>query len=208
MNLSGNIASVILAAGYSSRLRAWKPLLPLGRSTFIEEAVRNFRAAGVADIRVVTGHRAGELAPVLTKLGVKTIFNPDYDQGMFASVRAGVGSLERGVAAFFLLPVDIPLVQPRALMALMRAYYCSGALIIYPCFQGKRGHPPLIASACAANLPADCAGGFRAFLSRYHHAALDLEVEDEAVLLDCDTPADYRRLLAYSRRRDFTGPKP
>jgi probable phosphoglycerate mutase len=57
--------------------------------------------------------------------------------------------------------------------------------------------------ACVADLPRDCKGGLRAFLRDYDHAALDLEIMDEAVLLDCDTPEDYRRLLAYARREDI-----
>ena len=200
MNYSGNIAALILAAGYSSRLGAWKPLQPLGPSTFIEEAVRRFRAAGVEDIRVVTGHRAEELVLVLEQLGVREIFNPDYHQGMFASVGAGVRSLEPGIAAFFLLPVDIPLVKPRTISGLLHAYRQGGVGIIYPRFQGRRGHPPLISTACVADLPPACEGGLRAFLSRYENEALDLEVLDEAVLLDCDTPEDYRRLLVYGSR--------
>jgi CTP:molybdopterin cytidylyltransferase MocA len=202
MSTGGGIAALILAAGYSSRLGAWKPLQPVGRFTFIEEAVQRFRAAGVEDIRVVTGHRAGELAPVLRKLEVKEVFNPAYDQGMFASVRAGVRSLEPGIAAFFLLPVDIPLVKPPTMKALLQAYNSSGALIVYPHFKGRRGHPPLISTASVPNLPPDCDGGLRAFLGRYDAAALDLEVMDEAVLLDCNTPEDLRRLQAYASRED------
>lgn len=204
MTPAGDIAALILAAGYSSRLGAWKPLQPLGPSTFIEEAVRRFRTAAVEDIRVVTGHRAEDLAPVLKKLGVREVFNPDYDQGMFASVRAGVRSLEPGIAAFFLLPVDIPLVSPRNLTGLLQAYRQGGARIVYPRFQGKRGHPPLIASACVAGLPLAWEGGLRAFLSRYENVALDLEVMDEAVLLDCDTPEDYQRLMRYERRENLS----
>lgn len=202
MNHPGHIAAVILAAGYSSRLGAWKPLQPLGPSTFIEEAVRRFRAAGIEDIRVVTGHRAAAIEPVLQKLGVRGVFNPDYDQGMFASVRAGVLSLEPEITAFFLLPVDLPLVKPRTIRALLEARRRQGVSVIYPCFQGRRGHPPLIATAAVRNLPRDCGGGLRAFLTRHDAAALNLEVPDEAVLLDCDTPGDYRRLLAYSLRED------
>lgn len=202
MNHRGHIAALILAAGYSSRLGAWKPLLPLGPSTFIEEAVRRFRAAGVDDLRVVTGHRAAEIEPVLQKLGVRVVFNPDYDQGMYASVRAGVLSLEPEIAAFFLLPVDLPLVKPRTIKALLEAQRRLGASVTYPCFQGRRGHPPLIAAAAVRDLPRDCHGGLRAFLTRHDAGALDLEVLDEAVLLDCDTPGDYRRLLAYGLRED------
>ncbi len=200
MRKEGCVAALILAAGYSSRLGALKPLQPLGSSTFLEEAVLRFRGAGVDDIRVVTGHRAEELAPLVSRLGVRAVFNPDYGQGMFASVRAGVRSLESGTPAFFLLPVDIPLVKPHTLMALREARNQSGALIVYPCFQGQRGHPPLISSGCVVNLPRECPGGLRAFLSRLGAAALDLEVADEAILWDCDTPEDYHRLQAYAAR--------
>ncbi len=203
MNPGDGIAALILAAGYSTRLGTLKPLLPLGRATIIEEAVQRFRTAGVDDIRVVTGYRAEELSPALKKLGVREIFNPNYDQGMFASVGAGVRSLEPGIAAFFLLPVDIPLVKPGTIKALLQTYRHGGARIIYPRFQGLRGHPPLIASAWVADLPPDWEGGLRAFLTRHDDEALDLEVMDEAVLLDCDTPEDYRRLLGYGQREDL-----
>jgi molybdenum cofactor cytidylyltransferase len=211
MSPGGAIAALILAAGYSSRLGTLKPLLPLGRTTVMEEALQRFRAAGVDDVRVITGHRAEDLAPVLKKLGVREIFNPAYDQGMFASVRSGIQSLEPGIAAFFLLPVDIPLVSPRTITGLLQAYRHGGARIIYPRFQRSRGHPPLISAACVKDLPPACAGGLRAFLSRYNDEALDLEVMDEAVLLDCDTPEDYRRLLSYGQREDpanFPGETP
>jgi molybdenum cofactor cytidylyltransferase len=203
MNTSGGIAALILAAGYSARLGAFKPLLPLGGATIIEEVVQRFRTAGIEDIRVVTGHRAEELTPVLDNLEVREIFNPDFHQGMLASVRAGVRSLEPGVTAFFLQPVDVPLVKPRTVTCLLHRYRRGEARIVYPCFQGLRGHPPLISRTCVADLPLDWEGGFGAFLSRYDGEALDLEVIDEAVLLDCDTPEDYCRLLSQKSREDL-----
>ena len=58
-------------------------------------------------MRVVVGHRADELTPVLELLGIKWIFNAEYDRGMFSSVLAGIKSFEPDVDAFFLLPCDI-----------------------------------------------------------------------------------------------------
>ncbi|AEB08792.1 nucleotidyltransferase family protein [Desulfobacca acetoxidans] len=111
MNFGDGIAALILAGGYSSRLGGFKPLLPLGQSTFLGEAIPRFHTSGVEDIRVVTGHWSTELEPILNKLGVKIVFNPNHDAGMFTSVRAGVRSLEDWITAFFLLTVDIPLVK-------------------------------------------------------------------------------------------------
>jgi molybdenum cofactor cytidylyltransferase len=203
MMAGASIAALILAAGQSSRMGALKPLLPLARSTVLGEAVMRFREAGLDDVRVVTGHKAEELAPTLKNLAVTEVFNPDYEKGMLSSVLAGLRSLEPDIEAFFLLPVDLPLVKPRTIEALLRAYRRGRPGIIYPCFQGRRGHPPLIPVTCVVDLPQDYEGGLRAFLSRYDAQALDLEVVDEAVLLDCNTPADYRRLQAYGMREDI-----
>jgi CTP:molybdopterin cytidylyltransferase MocA len=189
------IAALILAAGSSSRMGRFKPLLPLGTSTFIEEATARFRRAGIADVRVVIGHRAEELRPVLERIGARWVFNPDHEKGMFSSVLAGVRSFESSVEAFLLLPADIPLVSPSTVRALLEAWEAHGSGIVYPRFGGKRGHPPLIpASVLKGGFPSDVPGGLRAVLARHEEAAADVDVIDEAVLLDCDTPEDYRSL--------------
>jgi len=46
-----------------------KPQLPLGQSTLLQEAVKKFLLAGIDDVRVVLGHRAEEITPLLTQSG-------------------------------------------------------------------------------------------------------------------------------------------
>jgi molybdenum cofactor cytidylyltransferase len=203
MTERGRIAALILAAGRSSRMGDFKPLLPLGGSTAIEEAVKRFRHAGIQEIGVVTGHRAEEIAPVLDRLEVGKIFNPHYDMGMLSSVLAGIRGLEPEVEAFFLLPADIPLVKARTMDALVRAYRTAGGGIIHPCFQGLRGHPPLIPTSRVKDLPEDYEGGLRAFLGRYDDEATDIDVIDESILLGCNTLDEYRKLRAYGMREDI-----
>jgi molybdenum cofactor cytidylyltransferase len=197
MRKTTRIVALVLAAGYSSRLGTFKPLAPIGTSTLIEEAVTRFLSAGIADVRVVVGYRADEIVPVLDKLGVRSIFNAEFDKGMLSSLLAGLRSFDSGTEAFFLLPCDVPLVKPATIRALIRAYRRDGSRVIYPRFQGLRGHPPLVPTACVADLPADYEGGLRAFLSRYEKQAIDVDVVDESILMDCDTAEDYRNLQAY-----------
>ena len=197
------IAALVLAAGYSSRAPAFKPLLPLGATTIIENVINNFRRADIADITVVVGHRAGELMPVLDRLHVRSVFNEQYDAGMFSSIMAGVHSLQPGVEAFLLLPVDMPLVNSHTVRLLCRSFHRTKADVTYPVFQGQRGHPPLIAAKC---LPAILAGhtkGLRSILEQYEATACDIEVLDEGILLDADTAVDYGRMVEYHSRRDM-----
>lgn len=197
------IAALVLAAGYSSRMGAFKPLLPLGRSTVVQEAVERFRRAGIEDVRVTLGHRADEIGPVIDRLGARKIFNPDYDKGMYSSILAGVKSLEPDIEAVFVLPVDIPLVKPATIAALAATWRGSGAKIVYPRFEGLRGHPPIISKQLADDLPEDCEGGLAAFLGRYEDQAKDLDVIDQSILMNCNTRLDYLKLKALGAREDI-----
>jgi molybdenum cofactor cytidylyltransferase len=153
---------------------------------------------------LVVGYKAELITPILDCLGVPWVLNKQYERGMLSSVLTGVRSVESKLDAFFLLPVDIPLVKPATIQALTAAYGKGHAWVIYPCFQGERGHPPLISTACLPkDLSYDYPGGLRAFLLQYGHIARDFEVVDQAILMDCDTPADYERMWAYAGREDI-----
>ncbi len=196
----GKIAALILAAGYSSRMGEFKPLLPLGRSTVVGEAVERFRRAGIADVRVILGHRAGEMEPVIDALRARKIVNEEFQRGMYSSILAGVRSLEPEIEAFFVLPVDTPLIKPATIAALAEARRKSRAAIVYPRFEGLRGHPPIISRKLCTQLPEECPGGLAAFLARHEDQALDLDVIDQSIVMNCNTRQDYLRLKAYASR--------
>lgn len=192
------LAAIIVAAGYSFRMKRFKPLLPLGEVTVLERAVQSFLDGGIRNIRVVVGYRANELFPVLERLGVQTIVNTEFSEGMFSSVVAGVRSLPAEVEGFFLLPVDNPVVNKNTLETLQQTFFSTEVGIIYPSYQGLRGHPPLIAKHYVNKvLTWDKPGGMRGLLEQYELDALEVEVVDPGILLDMDTPEDYQRMLKY-----------
>ncbi|MDR3374182.1 MAG: NTP transferase domain-containing protein [Ancalomicrobiaceae bacterium] len=189
------VAAIVLAAGLSSRMQAFKPLLPFGERTVIEHVVATLQAGGVEEIRVVTGHRAAELAPVISRLGVAAVHNPDFERGMYTSVRAGIASLPADASGALLLPVDIPLVRSATIAALIDAAIDTGATIVHPTFAGTRGHPPILARRLFRDIVAgDGEGGLKRLIAGHYQDAVDLPVIDRGILLDMDTQADYARL--------------
>lgn len=121
---AASFGAIILAGGYSSRMKAFKPLLPVGRSTAIETLIAAFRDAGIANIAVVSGHNREKLLPVIKRAGVDEVYNANYDAGMFSSIRAGLGYAKGAftrVQGFFLIPVDCPLIGKAVLERLMEA---------------------------------------------------------------------------------------
>ncbi len=182
--------AVILAAGLSSRMGSFKPLLELGGKTMLERAVTTMRRGGVDKIVVVTGHRGGELRRAAAGLDVRCIDNPDYHEGMFSSVRTGVQKMT-AVDAFFVLPVDIPLVRTATVAMLLS--HCRKKTILYPEFDGEKGHPPLIPGLLRKEIVnADGGGGLAAVLVR--HPSRSLAVWDRHILVDADTPEAFAAL--------------
>ncbi|SOB58003.1 Metal dependent phosphohydrolase (fragment) [Pseudodesulfovibrio profundus] len=113
------LAAVIPAAGLSSRMGSFKPLLPLGDRTVVEQVVRLFTAEGVDPVIAVTGKRSDEVADAARRAGGDVVHNPGFEQGMFSSVLAGVESLPELVEAFFLLPADMPLIRQETVQLLV-----------------------------------------------------------------------------------------
>jgi CTP:molybdopterin cytidylyltransferase MocA len=200
----GHLSAVIPAAGLSSRMEAFKPLLPLDYRTVIEKVVSGFKAVGVKDIIVVAGHRKHLLTQALRDKNVRIVENRDYERGMFSSVRAGVAHLHPDSRAFFLLPADIPLVRQQTLTNLAQAYDVNTGSIIYPVFYEKHGHPPLIPSELAPHiLQWHGEGGLKAFLNNTVCPSVELPVADRYILQDMDYHADYLKVMAFSKRHDI-----
>lgn len=200
------IAAVVLAAGYSSRMGSFKPLLPLGSQIVLERVAQAFFRAGLEEVRVVVGHRADELIPVVESLGARWVLNRDYPLSMFSSVQAAVKTLDSRISAYFITPVDCPFVNPVTLQEMLGFFPSSGAKIVYPCFLGQRGHPPLISTdynGLIVNSPVSY--NLRDFLQEYEKEAAEVETFDLAVLLDMNEPEEYQRNVEFADFLDQPG---
>jgi len=165
----------------------FKPLMKLGKKHLLEHVVDLFRHSSMDKIVAVTGHRKGEVKAEAERLGIKSIYNKEYDSGMFSSVCAGAKQMKQ-MDAFFVLPVDIPLIRPSTVVTLGKQK--GKHYVVYPTFLGERGHPPLIpAKLITSIIQFSGKGGLKALLEK--HSSLDVPVWDEGILLDADTPKDF-----------------
>lgn len=198
------LTAIILSAGLSSRMGDFKPLLPLREELLLERVISLYRSAGVPDVRVVAGHRAGEVMAIAGRCGARAVFNPDYAGGMFSSVIVGISDLAPDCAGFFVHPVDIPLVRRRTLIDLQNAFNQGKARVYYPAFLKSRGHPPLISGILVKALKTAAGkGGLREFLTGFEADATDVPVVDQYILKDIDRPEDYAWALGSMDRYDI-----
>jgi len=190
------LAAVVLAAGFSSRMGAFKPLLPFGATSVLQKILGTMRDAGVGTIRVVVGWNAHLVIPILERDSVPWVMNERYAEGMYSSVQSGVQDLPTGVAAFFLMPGDMPLVRGKTLARLIAEWDERPGGILYPCHAGRRGHPPLIAGAYIPEILRETPpGGLRTLLGRHATEAREISCDDPGILQDLDTPDAYQESL-------------
>jgi molybdenum cofactor cytidylyltransferase len=193
---NGKIASIVLAAGYSSRMNSFKPFLEFGGRTAVETVVNTLKDAGIEKIIVVVGYRGSEVEDKLKDSGVICIRNENYSQGMYSSVLKGVKFLDESIEAFFIMPVDIPLVKKHTLELMKREYRRCGKGILYPVYCGKRGHPPLIDIKYRHPiLSGSGEGGLERMLLNFPEDSMEVAVFDSMVIMDMDEKKDYNALL-------------
>ncbi len=192
-------SAVVLAAGLSRRMGAFKLLLPWRGHTVIWQVVATLAAAGLDDVLVVAGYRAAELAPALAGTSARTVVNHDYEKGMLSSIQTGLAALlaenPQKPAALLCLG-DQPQIEAR----LVRAILAEGAAhnwtsIVVPSFAGRAGHPILLPRARWPEILAT-EEPLRAVMAAHRDSTVYLPVASPATLADLDTPADYQRMMA------------
>jgi molybdenum cofactor cytidylyltransferase len=196
---NSRFAAIVLAGGLSSRMKQFKPLLPLGQATVTDHVIATFKSVNL-DVFLVVGYRRDDIIANVKEQDITIVYNQDYEKGMFSSIQAGIKQLGPQHSAFLILPVDIPLVRPTTIRRLMEAAQENPDKIIYPTYNGKRGHPPLLpASLIPEILGWKQNGGLKAVLKAHEKLALEVPVEDNFILDDIDTPEDYQELLKHYR---------
>lgn len=106
------LAGLILAAGVSSRMGAFKPMLPVDGQTMIRRVADMMRRAGADPILVVTGYRGEALERHLEGLNIRFIRNERYySTQMLDSLVLGLERLEGETRRVLVSPADIPLVE-------------------------------------------------------------------------------------------------
>lgn len=191
------IEGLILAAGLSSRAPGFKMTLPFEGKTILDAVIRNMLLS-CSRIVVVGGYCYEKLIPICEAYeAVELVVNEHYTDGMFSSLKCGMKALD--CDRFFMTPGDYPNIDVTVYNKLLAIQ--DDAVI--PSFKGHAGHPILLSGHCIeACLSNNCYQTMRDFIKTLE--VTYVAVDDEGVLLDVDTLADYqkakrRRCHAYNR---------
>ena len=185
------IAIVVLAAGQSRRMgRRNKLIETVHGEPMVRHAVR-VATSGGRPVVVVTGHERDRVEAALAGFEVAFVHNPDYDAGLSTSLARGVAALPPGVEGVIVCLGDMPGVRTEHLERLREAFDPeAGAAICVSTRRGKRGNPVLFAARFFPEM-CDVEGdvGARHLVGAYADLVREVEMPDDGVLLDIDSPS-------------------
>jgi molybdenum cofactor cytidylyltransferase len=195
------LAAIVLAAGASSRFGAENKLLaPIGGRPLVRAVADAVHAAEIADLVVVTGCDAPQIAAALHGLPVRLVANASWETGMGSSIAAGVRALGASVDGALIVPGDMPFLTTGLLRGLVSAFERSQLqAIVYPATPDGAQRNPVLWPQRFFDVLGELSGleGGKPLLQRRAAEAVAVTIDEGESLLDVDTPAD----LDAARRR-------
>lgn len=202
------IGAIVPAAGLSSRMGGPvpKPLLPWAGHTVLEEVVTTILRAGVEEVVIVTGHRRETVEFLMAAHPVRCRFNPDYGTAsMLSSIQLGLRTLSPACQGALLALADQPQIELVVVLAVLEAFASTGGqVLVVPSYQMRRGHPVILPRRL---WPEVWALGpdetLRTIVLRHAQEIRYVPVETPSILVDLDTPEEYRAALEEGQSRGW-----
>jgi len=196
------VAAIVLAAGRSTRMGGPNKLTAtIKGKPLVRIAAEQALASRAQPVIVVTGHQHEEVEQALAGLSVKIVHNPDFADGLSASLRTGLAAIPGEADGAVICLGDMPQVRAEMIDRLIAAFDpARGALVVVPTIEGKRGNPVLWSRRFFPELAAlEGDVGARHLIGTYGEAVVEVPA-DAAALIDIDTPEALSALKAELER--------
>ena len=192
------ISATILAAGGSSRMENEnKLLLPFQESLVINQVCNTILNSGLKPVIVVTVFEHKKIEKALPKSIDQIIHNPEWEDGMAGSIYAGMSILPDTVDGNMIVLGDMPLLTTHTLNRLIEQFCVhEGKQIIYPVYSGQQANPVIFPRKYFSEILSSTEDrGCKKVLIQYPDDAVEVLIDSDEVILDCDTKDDYFRMI-------------
>ncbi len=190
-----SVCAVIPAAGMSSRMKTYKPLLKFDKNqTFIEKIVDEFLNFGCNQIVVVTNREIyNEVNKLLSKKGsrVSVIINDKLEFERFYSIKLGLNKIKEKTYCF-IHNCDNPFINQQILSTVFKNKISGG--YVCPIFNEKGGHPVLISKPIISTIvnTIDNDENFRDIISNF--PINKVKINTKNILININTKSDYQQI--------------
>jgi molybdenum cofactor cytidylyltransferase len=173
-----------------------KLLLPISGEVLISNFVKSVCASNVDEVVVVVGHEAEKIEDVLQGQPVRFVENLRYMEGMTSSIQTGIQAASAESEGLLICLADQPFIETSDFNRLIHEFTdlfdSKSSLIIVPVFKGQRGNPVLFSRQFRDIILQHKDEGCRDIVLKHPEYVREVEMGNDNVLQDVDTPEDYK----------------
>lgn len=190
------ISAIVLAAGISSRMGSLKQLADFKGKKMIEIVLEKIKRDYFHEIILVLGYKYEEIVKYQKIRADKIVINEEYEKGISSSLKKGVLNISNSSEGFAIFLADQPLIKEESIEKVVSTFNNKNCMIVAPIYKKEIGHPVIFHKSLSSEimkLSGDV--GAKSIIEKYKHRACFVEVDDEGILIDIDTPEDLKEAL-------------
>jgi len=198
-----NITALVLSAGLSGRMGAYKPLLKFKGKSFIQNIVEKLNSV-CEKIVIVTGYRSNDIENEINSnindemiQKIEFVFNEDFAKGMFLSLKKGIGACSDADWILYHF-VDQPSI-PFRFYSQFTKQIDDAYDWIQPVINERKGHPVLFGSKMKEEIMGANVNSNLKKLSRMEINKKYWQCNFKQIFDDIDNINDYKVLLSSNR---------
>jgi molybdenum cofactor cytidylyltransferase len=188
------ISGIILASGFSRRMKREKLILPIGGVPMLERVICAAMASDLDEVLLV--YNKEEIRALGERHGLSLVYNAHPENGQSAAVKAGVNHANQASIGFMFLVGDQPFVSADTINRLISVFNTEKSRIVAPVYGTQRGNPVIFPSALKQDLLAlEGDQGGRAIMDQMQSLIRLVAIQDEREATDIDSVENYQRLI-------------
>ncbi len=191
------VSAILLAAGESRRMGGINKLgIPIGGVPLLRRTAHSLIQSKLGEIVAVVGHEEEVARGFLDGLPLKIVANMRYREGQMSSVHCGLAALSAPCEGVMIFLSDQPLLETADIDDLVNRFLSEpGISVLVPSYRGQRGNPIILSYRHRQDiLSGERNLGCKHFIEKNPALVTGLEMENDHVVFDLDTPEDLKQL--------------
>lgn len=139
--------ALVLAAGASRRFGGIKALAPINGKPMLQWVIDALSSAGVDSVSIVLGAYAAEISAGIEPRGATVVRHEDWSEGLAASLRAGLASVQSADAGLLIALADQPDIGIEDYQRLIAAWRAAPDRAAAAAYADTRGAPCIVPAA-------------------------------------------------------------
>ena len=187
------VTGVIMASGFSRRMKTDKLLLKLGDKMVLEKVIESCVKSSLDDIIVI--YRKEEVKNIANQYNLKAILNENAIEGQSASIKLGVENIDKDTKGIMFIVGDQPHLDSLTIDKIIEQFEKNPEKIIIPMYGSNKGNPTVFPRNLKEqlNVLEGDVGGKEVINNNLEQVEY-VEIENHQAGTDMDTVEEYEKL--------------